>query len=302
MNKVKQISLVIVGITLFLLSISSRTFSFKILAVAQDFESTDINIQDSQNSQEKEYVVQKERLAEEIEDLKLQLLSRLNQYERDEKQYRIAIDQYHNLQTLSSIEEAIEATKQTMLSRNEVLAVYQNLLRLQLIDSEGIELVHKREALSRVEENIKSLEEFKNQINQASDRSDINNLSVEFASLGKSIYETSYYALSILTIGKLQSTYDNALAIYQRVANSQEEKTDLANKAKIERSLSETNKLFLQIPPEFEMMWARVDASVERAGNSSYDDLYKNLAKDLMPLYYDLSKIVSYLKEIEDVE
>jgi hypothetical protein len=272
----------------------------------QDYElveiSEEIGEENLDSAQEREYIAQKQRLAEEIEDLKLQLLSRLNQYERDEKQYRIAIDQYRNLQTLSSIEEAIAVTKRVMLSRNQVLEIYQNLLRLQLIESEGVELSHKRQALLQLEENRALLAEFKNKIEQASDRNDVNVLAVEFTPLGNQIHETSYYALSIMAIGRLQSTYDRAMVINQRVVSAQREKTDQANEAKIKRSLNEIDKLFVQMPPKFESTWIRVSESVDRKGNTSYHSLYQGLTKYLMPIYTDLSKITSYLEEIEQVK
>lgn len=252
-------------------------------------------------SQMKEYGVQKQRLATEIVDLKRQLLSRLNQYEKDEKQYRIAIDQYRSLQTLNSIEEAIAVTKRAMLSRNEVLEIYQNLLRLQLIDAQGIELSHKRQALSQLEENRELLAEFKNKVEQTNDRNDVNNLAIEFTPLGAQIHETSYYALGIMAIGRLQSTYDQAMVISQRVTSAQQETTDQTNEAKIKRSLKEIEKLLEQMPPKFESAWMKVNESISRRGNTTYHSLYQTLNKNLMPIYTDLSKIISYFEEIEQV-
>lgn len=256
------------------------------------------NLTDFQN---KEFVAQKQRLAHEIEDLKLQLLARLSDYERDEKLYRIAIEQYRNLQTLSSIEEAITVTKRTMLARNKVLDIYQNLLRLQLIESEGVELSHKRQALIQLEQNREQLAKFETLIEQAQDRDDVNALAIEFTPLGQEIQEASYYALSIMAIGRLQSTFDLIIVVNQRVVASHKENPDEVHAAKNQRSLNEINKLLEEMPSMFHTAWTRVDESADARRGTNYAGLYNRLSRDIMPIYTNLSRIITYLEEIEQV-
>ncbi len=269
--------------------------SYDLMEFTEEMEADELDEETSQ-----QYIVQKKRLAAEIDDLRLQLLAALNDYEQDERDYRIVIDQYQNLQTLSSIEEAITATKKAMLSRNQVLDIYQNLLRLKVIEAEGIELSHKRRLISDIETNRSQLDQFEQSIKQAYDRDDVNNLALEFEPLGKQVKESSYYALSLLAIGKLHSVYDKMLIVHQKIISAYEVESDPINQPKIERSFDEIDKLIVQLPPMFEQVWAKVDQShATTDSDSRYARLYANLNKDLMPIYSNLSKVITYLEEIE---
>ncbi len=253
---------------------------------------------DDQSLSNTQLILRRERLTEEISDQHKQLLGQLTAYQQDERQYRIALDQYQRLQTLKSIEEIVEISRKLILSRNKALHSYLNLLRLQIIESEGIEQKHKTRIIEQVEALQIQLTEHSNLAQEISDRERVNQLAEEFEPLAESVSTTSYYALSILAIGRLQSVYDQAVVINQRI-REKDEQSQIESSARM-RSLAEVEKLINELPSLNRTVWTRVDEA--ESSYQSYEGLYRNLSRDLNSIYSKLSRLVSYFEELENVK
>lgn len=248
-----------------------------------------------------EVILQKQRLEQQIQDTKTQLLSELSSHQQQEKKYRVALDQYKRLQTLSSIEEAVSATKNAMLSRNQVLKTYLELNRLKLIEAEGIEISHKQIVLDQLESNQEILRSFEKKLNQELNREQINQLAEEFEPIGQQLQETSYYALNLLSIGRLQAVYDQALAIYQKILEDESVEDSLIQQTERQRALNEVDKLFTQIAPLLEAQWADLE-QVRTSQHSDYQRFYRSIFDDLNPIYAQLSQLTAYLEELEGIK
>lgn len=242
-------------------------------------------------------VLHKERLVEEIQDQHRQLLGQLTQYQHDERQYRVALDQYQRLQTLSSIEEVVAAARQLILSRNLALQSYLNLLRLKLIETEGIELTHKNQVISQIETLLAVLKEHSAQALNITQREEINQLADSFQEIYDQIRSTSYYGLSVLAIGKLQAVYDQTAVINQRI-RAAEERTVISDSSR-ERSLLEVNKLIEELPQIFSKMWTNVTIAQEK--NNGYESLYRSQSQDLNLVFARLSRLIAFFEELEGI-
>ena len=272
-------------IPLFLLVVS-----FPSLLLAQESE-----------SQSSQVILQRQRLTEEIQDLEKQLLGQLNQYRQHEREYRIARDQYQSLQTLSSIEEVVSSTKKAMRSRNLVLDTYLNILRLKLLETEGVELDHQERALEIIEKHRQALGAYEQLIDQSQDREAINLIADEFLSLGEEINNNSFYVLSILSIGRLQSVYDKAVIINQKISSEESEAEEAVLKqSQRNRAINEVNKLITQLPPMFETVWS--NAYISNRPSRQHESFYRNLTRELGPIHSRLSLLVSYFEELEGVK
>jgi tetratricopeptide (TPR) repeat protein len=272
-------------IPLFLLVVS-----FPSLLLAQESE-----------SQSSQVILQRQRLTEEIQDLEKQLLGQLNQYRQHEREYRIARDQYQSLQTLSSIEEVVSSTKKAMRSRNLVLDTYLNILRLKLLETEGVELVHQERALEIIEKHRQALGAYEQLIDQSQDREAINLIADEFLSLGEEINNNSFYVLSILSIGRLQSVYDKAVIINQKISSEESEAEEaVLEQSQRNRAINEVNKLITQLPPMFETVWS--NAYISNRPSRQHESFYRNLTRELGPIHSRLSLLVSYFEELEGVK
>jgi tetratricopeptide (TPR) repeat protein len=272
-------------IPLFLLVVS-----FPSLLLAQESE-----------SQSSQVILQRQRLTEEIQDLEKQLLGQLNQYRQHEREYRIARDQYQSLQTLSSIEEVVSSTKRAMRSRNLVLDTYLNILRLKLLETEGVELVHQERALEIIEKHRQALGAYEQLIDQSQDREAINLIADEFLSLGEEINNNSFYVLSILSIARLQSVYDKAVIINQKISLEESEAEEaVLEQSQRTRAINEVNKLITQLPPMFETVWS--NAYISNRPSRQHESFYRNLTRELGPIHSRLSLLVSYFEELEGVK
>lgn len=261
-----------------------------------------VRAQEDEELSASEVILQKQRLAKEIEDTKKTLLVQLNQYQQQEKQYRIAIDQYQRLQTLASIEEAVSSARKSMVSRNQVLKTYLNLLRLKLTEAEGIEVTHKNQALALIEAEIEDLKDFDQKLDQDLDREEINVAAQEFAPLGAQVKETSHYALSLLAIGRLQAVYDQAFAIQQKIKQKDNTGENLVQRTQRQRSLNEVDRLLEELLGQLRELWDDLEPGSYYNRENFYQVFYKNMFDDLNSIYSKLAQLVSFLEELEGVQ
>ena len=276
------------NISLFFFSLLAACFlTIKVASAQEEIKSSDL-------------VLQKQRLAQEITNTKNKLIEELEQYSQDEKQYGISLAQFRKLQTLNSIETATRIAKKAILSRNLVLDTYLNLMRLKLVEAEGIEVVHKEKVLNEIENHRQALVDFEEKVVPIEDRDNLNLLATQFLPLGNEIRDTAYYALSLLAVGKLQAVYDQAYAIEQKV--EQKDVSDLSNLEQAERTraTAEVKKLVTQLPPEFEELWTDL-AAVENS-HSDYKRFYRSVFDDLDLIYSQLSRLTAYLEELEQLK
>lgn len=257
--------------------------------------------QDSQNSSqtnlEPDYVYQKQRLEQDIAELKRTLLGQLEEYSQQERKYNIAVNQYKTLKTLKSIEDAVGAAREAMLLRNQVLETYLNLLRLKLINSQGIELAEKQKAREWLERDINDLREFTQRVEPVNDRVQLNQLADEFLSLGGRIQETAAYASSLLEIGQMQAIHDKAVVIADRIETKQATTSSALTKARNRPALKETERLMTDIKQRLDEVWLDL-AEVDESRDKAYRIFYKYLADDLSPIYSRLAQLISYFEEL----
>ncbi len=258
--------------------------------------STAVQAQEAPASQEE--IRHKQRLAAEIEALNQDLLAELGQYKQDERQFRIAHNQYQDLQTLGSIEQAVAAAKKVMLSRNQVIRIYLNILHLQLIETEGVELHQREAAVSLLEADQQQLSDFEERLTAASRREQINQLAAEFEPLGSQLYENSHYALNILAIGRLQSVYDKAVAIRQDLDLEPDTKQGQHDQTQRQRDLDEIDRLLTEISSSLREAWSQAASHQTRERSQTF---YRNLTRDLSPTYAKLSQLIAYYQELEGV-
>ncbi len=282
---------------LIILSLLVITQQYQFIPVLQAQESgVELSIE---NLSQSDQIIRRERLAVEIEDQHSQLLSQLNTYQNDERNFRVAHDQYVRLQTLNSIEGVVNAAKSLIKSRDTALKSYLNLLRLKIIEAEGIEMFHKERVVERILSLQLQIEEHSSKVELITSREEVNQLAEEFLPISKSITETSYYALSVLSIGKLQAVYDQSVVISQRIMENEGE-TVLAESTTRARSLAEVDKLMADLPPLFQDIWSEVNLAEERT--QGYGNLYRGLTKKLNTIYSNLSRLVAYFEEVENVK
>ncbi|MBD3250218.1 MAG: hypothetical protein GF381_01430 [Candidatus Pacebacteria bacterium] len=267
------------------------------MAAAQIAVAQEVPVTDSAEEQS-EPILQKQRLEKEISNLKKQYIGQMEEYLQQERSYEVAKDQYLRHQTLSSIEEAVNQTRAVMKARSQVLTTYLQLIKLKLIEAEGIEVTQKTKALNYLDLTLDKLAQHQVTLDQISTRDQVSAAAAEFVSLEPEIENTSYYGLSLLAVGKLQSTFDQARALEKKVTAANFEPDTLIEQSEQARAVEETNKIMSQVQTELAQQWELL-AQLEPEA-MKYQVYYRSLFEELTPVYARLSQLVSYLDELMD--
>lgn len=239
---------------------------------------------------------ERERLDQEIVTVKSIYQSQLENYLYQDKLYRIAYDQYQQLQTLVSIEDLTQKGKKLGLSRDEVLISYLDLLRLNLVATEGIELALKTEYLTRLEATINYIKNHQANLNTLNDRDQVIGALATFTNDQKNIGKLANEVLVLLSVGNLQMIHDKALVIKKDIDTYLAEKGTLSL-PEIDRASFETNRSLESAKLKLDAFW--VDILNRGDGSNWYlAKFYDDLPRTLNPIYVNLSQSISYLNEL----
>lgn len=239
---------------------------------------------------------QKERLDEEIATLKSTYQSQLENYLYQDKLYRVAYDQHKQLQTLASIEDLTQKAKNLGISRDEILASYFDLLRLNLIATEGVELSLKEKHLSQLESIVIYLNSHQENLKNLNDKDQVSVALTSFANDQKSLNQQANEVLVLLAIGNLQMIHDKAVVLKNEIDVYLENKKT-SDFSTINRASEETNRSLSAAKLKLDAFWS--DALVKGGNNTLYlSKFYNDLPKTLNPIYVNLSQSISYLNEL----
>lgn len=233
-------------------------------------------------------------LSDQINDVRNTYRGQLEQYRNQERQYVIALNQYQNLGTLTSLETAVTATQNVMRDRVTVLSTYTNLLRLSVIQQEGVDPAQKQALVSELEAVLAELDQHRQTVAAADDRLKVNALTTEFQPLGKRVEEISYKALSFLSLGRLRTVYTKSQALHERIKIEESQSSSALEKPQRDRAIAETERAFAQIESRFgglEALAYAPDLTRARSDN-------QRLREDARPVYTGLNQVLSYLEEI----
>lgn len=240
-------------------------------------------------------VWQKERLEKEISNVRVIYRGQLEIYRAQEKTFSIAQDQYRKLQTLDSIEQAVRSTRQAMLSRDQVLFTYLTLLKLRLIDSEGVEISYKQTLIERIDALLTQLQQHHAKTLKEFDRQRINTLSDEFIPIGADIKTTVSHALSALNLGKLQSVYDRSVLLFDEIQAEVTNTEGALTAAEKQRSITEIQRTLDTTSTNLKKITAKVG---QRMADKSEIYAESDLIGDLNTTYSLLSKILGFFSEL----
>lgn len=280
---------------LLIASIFVTTFFIPKLVWAQT-ESTaaaEVSIEEQLKGNE-DTVFSKPWLEDEIKNVEQTYKGQLEAYRTAHNRYQIAKQQYTQLQTLTSLEEAVKTTREAMVARNDVLLTYLTLLRLNLIQATGINLTQKDPAITEIEAAHEWLSQHQVEAKSASDRYQILEVADAFSLQQASITALSYKSLSLLAVGKLQSVYDktgllseqvNAEVVTGKADVKQEERKRAM--AEIDRELSDVQILFSEI-----------NQDIEGENTNFSRNYFSTLQRDLGSIYSKLAQTISHISEL----
>lgn len=269
---------------------SLRVFSF--LCVILLLGSTLVKAQEPEAKTD--LIWQKQRLEEEIRKARQDYSQNLEEYRNQERFYTIAYDQYTSLKTLTSLEDLVIKTKAVALSRDQVLIKYLELLSLNLYASEGVELSVKNQYLQLLEENIAGLKKHSQALAAKNSQSEVQASLDDFKSF-TNLNKISEQILALLAISRLQRIYDLALPLKKDIDQFLGVAESSALSALL-RASEETDETLAQAHNNLNLLWEKSKKA------NSLESIYRNLTKELNPVYINLSQSLTYLEELINFE
>jgi len=237
---------------------------------------------------------QKERIEEDISQARQNYSQSLEDYRNHERLYIIAYDQYASLKTLATLEDLVIKTKTVSLSRDQALINYLELLKLNLYASEGVELSVKNQYLDLLDDKINGLKKHSQELETKNSQREVQSSLddfVQFTDLDK----ISEQVLALLAISRLQRIYDLAIPLKNDIDQFLVVDESSALSA-LFRASDETDKTLGQAQNNLNLLW---DKS-KRGG--SLENIYRNLTRELNPVYINLSQSLAYLEELMDYQ
>lgn len=232
---------------------------------------------------------------EKIASLKTQYLAEVEAYRRSEQNFRVLKQQYLNLNTLKSLEDATVATKGAMYERSRVLTTHLEILYFTLLDTTGVNLTFKNAQVDALEDRVEEMRAHTAKIEQSSTRDEINELRDDFILIKPRLEDTSYRSMSLISMGRHQTVYDQSRIILKDLNEELLSATMSAiKKTELERAFFETDRSLNSVKAnidEINLEYAEQDKLVLR-------QFYQNVLKDLGTIYAQLSQNLSYLEEL----
>lgn len=219
----------------------------------------------------------------------------LENYRNQEQNYLVAVNQYHQLNTLASQEVAVAETRQLLSLRADVLLTYLEILDEQLNQGKGIPIENKapeRVTLTLLRERVQT---HKSSVLAAQDRFALDSEANNFLTTYTEIQNHTYYILSLVKLGDIQVAHDKAIVVRNAVKSYMEtlplSTAVRAEKERgfdeIERTLQDANNLFTPIKTE----------TYSSPGNRSLSE-YSKLSTSLNPVYAQINQVYQFLEEV----
>lgn len=243
---------------------------------------------------DEETVFSKPWLEDEIKSVEQTYKGQLEAYRTAHNRYLIAKQQYSQLQTLTSLEEAVKATREAMVARNDVLLTYLTLLRLKLIQATGINLTQKDPAIAEIEAAHEWLTQHQSDAKAATDRYQLLAVADAFSTRQESISALSYKTLSLLAIGKLQSVYDKTGLLSEQV-----EVEVVSGKADVKQE--ERKRAMVEIERELatvQALFSEINQDIESENTKFSRSYFSSLQRELGSIYSRLVQTLSHLSEL----
>jgi hypothetical protein len=252
--------------------------------------SKNISVRAQQPDAKTDVIWQKERLDEEIVRARQDYSYSFEEYRTLERQYIISYDQYDNLKTLAFLEDLVIKTKAVCLIRDQVLINYLELLRLSLYANEGVELSVKNPYLDLLEEKISGLKVHRQELEKKNSQSEVQESLDDFEQF-TDVTDISDEILALLAISRLQRIYDLAVPLKEDI--DQFLNVDESNAlSALVRASDETDQTLNQAQSNLYSIWE------DTQKKSALRRIYRNLTRELNPIYINLYQSLSYLEEL----
>lgn len=235
------------------------------------------------------------RETEEIKRLRTLYQDQVEKYTALQREFYINRAQFQKLNTLQSLELAIQSAREVMIARDDVLITYFELLRASLVDTEGIELTEKQKNIDNLVSFINALKTHRQALLQTNERDQIATRADEFDTISVNFENVSYQSLALITIGDIQAVFDKSLIIYDDL--KQYHKDNPTSPLQQE----ERDRAYVQVDRAIENSRASLNTAREKYAENqdlTRGNYGESIGKQINTSYSGTSQILSFLKEL----
>jgi hypothetical protein len=231
-----------------------------------------------------------------MSQLQAQYTQQLESYRTDERNFTLAKEQYTQLQTLTSLEDAVKSTKAVMESRLIVIRTYVQMLRLTLTQTTGIDLSAKTTQLTKIDGLVTDIKNHQTELDAASDRSQLQKVATDFAALQPKIQSVAFQSLSFIAYGKVRAVYDKTVAVEGEISDHvNQSETDALRLAEKKRGFDEVDRNLQSVDAALKKTFFNITRTDQKEFTA---DSYSTMLQDLNTSYAGISRGISFLKEI----
>lgn len=236
-------------------------------------------------------ISEKKSIIEEIAEVDRTYKGQLAEYRQAADQFNIAKGQFTKLNTLASLEVAVQDGRKALLLRDRVLLTYLKLIELKLLESDGINLEEKTIALDMTKDLQQDFQAHLDLTNNAIDRVAVNQVADDFEILAPKITNLSNYVSTLLRIGKLQTIYDHSLSLVEKTNPNAAGAEPSLKQNEMIRAHTEVVNLMEKIYTNLRYGWDEIRVAREK-------EKPIDLSKSNASVFADLSQTMLFLAEI----
>lgn len=230
-----------------------------------------------------------------LQQLKTTYRQQLTNYRTSEKQFLVAKEQYSQIQTLASLEEAVKQTRQVMLDRVDVLSTYFSMMKLALENTKGLEPSVKKSQIGQLSSFIDGLKLHRAQVASAADRQGVYAMAVAFVPIGKQATTLSERIGLQIGYGNLQTVTDKLIVVGSEIRKQiNDTETDPLKLAEKNRGLDETGRNVVQVRDTL----TEVRIQINPSSTQSQFLNTTSIQQDFATIFGGLSRAVTYLQEL----
>lgn len=220
----------------------------------------------------------------------------LDQYRNKEQKFFVIREQYKQLQTLASLEDAVKASKDVQIARIDTLLAYFNTLQLYVNELRGADLQKKQDVSQRLQQVVLELGISKQQVQKATDRIALDKLSTTYESRNNLYISTAYATLSLIRIANMQTATDQLGLLSSQVFETIQASSPSANViSEKQRGYDELARTIGTIKEFITKAMNRYESNI---GNDFTQSSYSQLVDILGSGFTKLKQGESFIKEL----
>lgn len=238
-------------------------------------------------------VFQQQNVQADLVELRASYQGQLQEYRTLYQQHQVAVGQYQQLQTLSTLDAAVIAAQKVMAKRAQVLDTYLRILTLELQNTQGIDLSLKEIGENLMAEASDVITVHRADLQNPVSREAITAWSADFEPIYELVRYNSTIVQATIQLGRLQTSHDKLASVKTRFLDTLQTSDSATASAslspQLQRSLTEVETAQDRVES---MLLAFEQNLVESLGRGRFND-----SDTLLEIHGALGSSIALFKE-----